>query len=62
MTDNLTESSARAPECRCSAIIVLENCNMDDIAVASETAIGQIPEGYVVAPLKIGEEMSLYFS
>ena len=42
-----------------TAIIVLENCNMDDIAVASETAIGQIPEGYVVAPLKIGEEMRI---
>ena len=40
-----------------TAIIVLEKCNLDDIVTASESAINQIPDGYVVAPLKVGEEM-----
>ncbi|MBR2786150.1 MAG: D-alanyl-D-alanine carboxypeptidase [Clostridia bacterium] len=40
-----------------TAIIVLENCNLDDIATVSQTAISQIPSEYVVAPLKVGEEL-----
>ena len=42
-----------------TAILVLENCNLDDVAIASESAISQIPDGYVVAPLKVGEEMKI---
>ncbi len=42
-----------------TAILVLENCNLDDVATASESAISQIPDGYVVAPLKVGEEMKI---
>lgn len=40
-----------------TAILVIENCNLDDMAIVSETAISNIPEGYVVAPLVVGEEM-----
>ena len=42
-----------------TAIIVIEKCHFDDIATASETAIESVPEGYVTAPLSIGEEMRI---
>ena len=42
-----------------TAIVVLENCGLDDVATASESAINQIPDGYVVAPLRVGEEMKI---
>lgn len=40
-----------------TAILVIENCNLNDVAVVSKTAISSIPEGYVVAPLVIDEQM-----
>ncbi|MBR3002230.1 MAG: D-alanyl-D-alanine carboxypeptidase [Clostridia bacterium] len=42
-----------------TAILVIENCKLDDVATASKTAISNIPEGYVVAPLYVGEEMKI---
>ena len=42
-----------------TAIIVIENSKLDDVATASETAISMIPAGYVVAPLSVGEKMNV---
>ena len=42
-----------------TAIIVLENCNLDDVATASKTALSNIPVVYVTAPLSVGEEMRI---
>ena len=40
-----------------TAILVLENCKLDDVAICSPTALSNIPSAYVVAPLMVGEEM-----
>ncbi len=42
-----------------TAIIVLENCNLSDIATASYNSIMSIESGYVVANLQIGEELTI---
>lgn len=42
-----------------TAILVLENCDLNDTAVVSQSAISHIPEGYVVAPLFVGEEINI---
>ena len=40
-----------------TAIVVLENCNLSDIATVSESALSNIPSGYVT--LQVGEEISI---
>ena len=40
-----------------TAILVIENCNLDDIVTVSQTAISSIPSDYVVAPLFVGEQI-----
>lgn len=42
-----------------TAILVLENCKLDDTATVSEKSISNIPSGYVIAPLYVGEEISI---
>ena len=42
-----------------TAILVLENCKLDDVATCSQTALSNIPSAYVVAPLMVGEEMKV---
>lgn len=42
-----------------TAIIVLEKCNLSDIATVSYDAIMSIPSGYVTANLKVGEELTI---
>jgi len=42
-----------------TAIVVIENCEMDDMVTVSEKAISNIPVAYVVAPLYVGEEISV---
>lgn len=42
-----------------SAIIVLENCNLNDIVTASYTAIMSIPDGYSTVNIKIGEQLTV---
>ena len=42
-----------------TAIIVLENCELTDTATVSSSAVSNIPEGYVVAPLFVGEKMKI---
>ena len=42
-----------------TAIVVLENCELDDTAVVTSSAVSNIPSGYVLAPLFVGEEMKI---
>lgn len=42
-----------------TAILTIENCDLDDVATVSQNAISQIPSGYVVAPLFVGEQMKI---
>ena len=42
-----------------TAILTLENCELDDVATVSQTAISHIPTGYVVAPLLEGEKIKV---
>ncbi|MBR3152737.1 MAG: D-alanyl-D-alanine carboxypeptidase [Clostridia bacterium] len=42
-----------------TAIIVIENCDLNDKATVTASAVSNIPDGYVVAPLMIGEEMRI---
>lgn len=42
-----------------SAIVILENCNLDDIVTVSKTAIDNIEFGYVTADLKAGEKLTV---
>ncbi len=42
-----------------TAIIVLENCNLTDIATVSYDAIMSIPPGYVTANIQVGEELTV---
>ncbi len=42
-----------------TAILALENCNLDEKATASKFAITSIPSGYTTANIQIGEELSV---
>lgn len=43
-----------------TAILVIENCDIEkDIATVSETALSNIPSGYVTCNLQVGEEISI---
>lgn len=42
-----------------TAILTLENCELTDIVTVSKTAISNIPSGYVIAPLFVGEQISV---
>lgn len=42
-----------------TAILVLENCDLDEMATVSHNAIYSLPNGYVNANLQEGEEMSV---
>lgn len=42
-----------------TAIITIENCNLEDTATVSQSAISNIPTGYVIAPLYVGEQMKI---
>ena len=43
-----------------TAILTLENCsNLDDIATASYEAVETIPEGYSIADIQIGEQLTI---
>lgn len=42
-----------------TAILVIENGNLNDMVTVTETAIGNIPSGYVTCDLQIGEEISV---
>lgn len=42
-----------------TAILVLENCNLEDIITVRETALNNIPNGYVTCNLQVGEELTV---
>ena len=42
-----------------TAILVIENSNLSDMVTVSESAISNIPSGYVTAELQAGEEISV---
>ena len=42
-----------------TGILTIENCELDDVATVSQTAISHIPTGYVIAPLYIGEQITI---
>lgn len=42
-----------------TAILVIENCDLQDTVTISETALQNIPSGYVTCDLTIGEELSV---
>ena len=42
-----------------TAIIVLENCNLDEMVTIKESALNNIPDGYVTCNLQIGEQLSI---
>lgn len=42
-----------------TAILVLENCNLSDTVTVSESALSNIPSGYVTCNLQVGEEISV---
>ena len=42
-----------------TAIIALENCNLDDTATVSYNAVMSVPPGYSNAALQIGEELTI---
>ena len=42
-----------------TAILVVENCELDEVAKVSENAVKSIPSGYVTANLQIGEELTI---
>ena len=42
-----------------TAILVIENCNLDDLVTVRESALNNIPTGYVTCNLRVGEELSV---
>ncbi len=42
-----------------TALVVIENCKLDEKAIVSERAISMVPEGYSNAGLKVGEELDI---
>ena len=42
-----------------TAILVVENCELDEIVTVSENAILSVPSGYVNANLQVGEELTV---
>ena len=42
-----------------TAIIAIENCNLDDKVTVSYNAISTVPSGYSVAALQVGEELTV---
>ncbi len=42
-----------------TAILVIENCDLQEMVTVSETALQNIPSGYVTCNLSVGEEISV---
>ena len=42
-----------------TAILVVENCELDEIVTVSENAVKSVPAGYVNANLQVGEELTV---
>ena len=42
-----------------TAILVVDNCELDDIVTVSENAVHSVPSGYVNANLQVGEQLTV---
>lgn len=42
-----------------TAILVVENCELDEIVTVSDKAVNSVPSGYVNANLQVGEELTV---
>lgn len=42
-----------------TAVLVVENCELDDVVTVSEKAVTSVPSGYVNANLQVGEELTV---
>lgn len=42
-----------------TALLILENCNLNDIATVSYNATSNIPSGYTTAKLQVGEQLTI---
>ena len=42
-----------------TAILVIENCNLDEMVTVRESALSNIPSGYVTCNLQVGEQLSV---
>ncbi len=42
-----------------TAILTLENCDLDEVVTANYSAISNIPEGYTTADIQIGEQLTI---
>ena len=42
-----------------TAILVMENCELDEIVTVSENAVKSVPTGYVNANLQVGEQLAV---
>ena len=42
-----------------TAILVIENCELDEMVTVRETALNNIPSGYVTCNLQVGEQLSV---
>lgn len=42
-----------------TAILVIENCELDEMVTVRETALNNIPTGYVTCNLQVGEQLSV---
>ena len=42
-----------------TAILTIENCNLDDIVTVDYDSIMQVPSGYTVAALQVGEQLTV---
>lgn len=42
-----------------TALLVLENCKLTDLATVSYSALAAVPDGYTIANLQVGEQISI---
>ncbi len=42
-----------------TAILTIENCNLDEVVTANYSALSNIPEGYTVADIQVGEQLTV---
>ena len=42
-----------------TAILAIENCNLDDVVTVDYDSIMQVPAGYTVAALQVGEQLTV---
>lgn len=42
-----------------TAILTLENCNLDEVVTANYSALSNIPEGYTTADIQVGEQLTV---